>query len=78
MRKLIKFVLVSALILFVGVPAAFLLFVLCMAALGVALGITGAIVGLLFGVLKIALMIILPIAIVWWIATRLMAPERTY
>jgi hypothetical protein len=78
MRKFIKFVLVSALVLFVGVPAAFLVFVLGMAALGVTLGIAGAIVGLMFAALKIALMIILPIALIWWVARRLMAPERTY
>lgn len=78
MRKLIKFVLVSALVLFVGVPVAFLVFVLGMAAIGVTLGIAGAIVGMVFAVLKVALMIILPIAIIWWVASRLMAPERTY
>jgi hypothetical protein len=78
MRKLVKFVLVSALVLFVGVPVAFLVFVLGMAALGVTLGIAGAIVGLMFAALKIALMIILPILLVWWVAKRLMAPERTY
>jgi hypothetical protein len=78
MRKFIKFLFVSALVLFVGVPAAFLIFVLGMAALGVTLGIAGAIVGMIFTVLKIALMIVLPIAIVWWVAKRLLAPERTY
>jgi hypothetical protein len=78
MRKFIKFVLVSALVLFVGVPVAFLIFVLGMAALGVTLGIAGAIVGLMLAALKIALMVILPIAIIWWVARRLMAPERTY
>jgi len=78
MRKFIKFVVVSALVLFVGVPVAFLVFVLGMAALGVTLGIAGAIIGLMLAALKIALMIILPIAIVWWVAKRLMAPERTY
>lgn len=78
MRKFIKFVLVSALVLFVGVPVAFLIFVLGMAALGVTLGIAGAIVGLMLAALKIALMIILPIALIWWVAKRLMAPERTY
>ena len=35
MRKFVKFLLVSALVLFVGVPVAFLCFVLGMAALGV-------------------------------------------
>ena len=78
MRKFIKFVLVSVLVLCVGVPLAFLVFVLGMAALGVTLGIAGAIVGLALGALKMALMIILPIAIIWWVAKRLMAPERTY
>jgi hypothetical protein len=56
----------------------FLVFVLGMAALGVAIGIGGAIIGLMFTVLKIALMVILPIVIVLWIARRLFAPERTY
>ena len=78
MRKFIKFVLLSVLVLCVGVPVAFLVFVLGMAALGVTLGIAGAIVGMMFAVLKIALMIILPIALIWWVARRLMAPERTY
>ena len=78
MRKFLKFLVVSALVLFVGVPVAFLVFVLGMAALGVTLGIAGAIVGLMFAALKIALMIILPILLVWWVVKRLMAPQRTY
>jgi len=78
MRKLVKFVVVSLLVLCVGVPVVFLVFVLGMAALGVTLGIAGAIVGLMFAALKIALMVILPIALVWWVVKRLMAPERTY
>ena len=78
MRKFIKFIVVSALVLFIGVPVAFLVFVLGMAALGVTLGIAGAIIGLMFAALKIALMVILPIALVWWVFKRLLAPERTY
>jgi len=78
MRKFFKFILVSALVLLVGVPVAFLVFVLGMAALGVTLGVAGAIIGLMFAALKIALMVILPILIVWWVVKRLMAPERTY
>ena len=78
MRKFLKFVVIAALVLCVGVPVAFLVFVLGMAALGVTLGIAGAIVGLMFAALKIALMVILPIVIVWWVVKRLMAPERTY
>ena len=78
MRKFLKFLLVSVPVLCVGVPLAFLVFVLGMAALGVTLGIAGAIVGLALAALKMALMIILPIALIWWVAKRLMAPERTY
>lgn len=78
MRKFLKFVVVSVLVVCVGLPLAFLVFVLGMAALGVTLGIAGAIVGLALAALKMALMIILPIALVWWVAKRLMAPERTY
>jgi hypothetical protein len=78
MRKLLKFLLVSALVLFVGVPAAFLVFVLGMAAIGVTLGIAGAIVGLMFAALKIALMVLVPVLLIWWVAKRLTAPERTY
>jgi hypothetical protein len=78
MRKFIKVAFISALVLFVGVPVAFLVFVLGMAAIGVTLGIAGAIIGLMFSALKIALMVILPILVVWWVVKRLMAPERTY
>ena len=78
MRKFLKFVVVSVLVVCVGLPLAFLVFVLGMAALGVTLGIAGAIVGLALAALKMALMIILPIALIWWVAKRLMAPERTY
>lgn len=78
MRKLLKFIVVSALVVFIGLPAAFLVFVLGMAALGVTLGIAGAIVGLVLSALKIALMVVLPIALIWWVAKRLTAPERTY
>jgi hypothetical protein len=78
MRKFIKFLVVSVLVLCVGLPLAFLVFVFGMAALGVTLGIAGAIIGLVIGALKMALMIILPIALIWWVAKRLMAPERTY
>ena len=78
MRKFLKFLVVAVLVVCVGLPLAFLVFVLGMAALGVTLGIAGAIVGLALAALKMALMIILPIALVWWVAKRLMAPEPTY
>jgi hypothetical protein len=78
MRKFLKFALVSALVLFIGVPGAFVLFVMVMAMLGIAVGIGSAILGLIFTVLKFALMILLPIALIYWVAKRLLAPERTY
>lgn len=78
MRKLLKLILVSALVLFVGVPALFLLFVFGMAALGVVLGIGGAIVGMMLAVLKVTLIVVLPIAIIWWVTKQLTKPERTY
>ena len=78
MRKFIKVMLVSALVLFIGVPVAFVLFVMVMAMFGVAIGIGSAILGLIFTVLKFALMIILPLALLVWVAKRLLAPERTY
>jgi hypothetical protein len=78
MRKFLKFVLVSALVLFVGVPVAFVCFVLLMTMLGVAVGIGGALLGLAFTIIKFALMIILPIALLVWVGKKLLAPERTY
>lgn len=45
---------------------------------GIAVGIGGAILGLLFTVIKFALMIIIPLALLVWVAKRLLAPERTY
>ena len=78
MRKFLKFALLSALVVCVGLPVAFALFVAAMAMFGIVIGIGGAIVGLILAVLKIALMIVLPIAIIWFVAKRLLAPERTY
>ena len=78
MRKLLKFLLVSALVLFIGVPVVFVLFVMVMAMFGVAIGIGSAILGLIFTGIKLALLIILPIALLVWVAKRLTAPERTY
>lgn len=78
MRKFLKVLLISALVLFIGVPVAFVLFVMIMAMFGVAIGIGSAILGMIFTVLKFALMIFLPIALLVWVAKRLLARERTY
>ena len=78
MRKFLKVLLISALVLFIGVPVAFVLFVMVMAMFGVAIGIGSAILGMIFTVLKFALMIFLPIVLLVWVAKRLLAPERTY
>lgn len=78
MRKLIRFLVVSALVLFVGIPLAFAAMVLGLTALGIAAGIGGAILGLLFTVVKVALMVILPVALLWWLATRMFSRERSW
>ena len=51
MRKFLKVLLISALVLFIGVPVAFVLFVMVMAMFGVAIGIGSAILGMIFTVL---------------------------
>jgi len=78
MRKTLKLVLYAALILFVGLPAAFVLVVAGMAIFGVVVGVGFGILGLVLTALKFALMVILPIALLVWVAKRLMAPDRSY
>jgi hypothetical protein len=69
--RLVRIVLWSAFILCVGLPAAFLLFVFGMAAFGVVIGLGMALVGMMIAVLKIALMVILPIALLIWVFNRM-------
>ena len=78
MRKTLKDLFYSALIVFVGLPVAFALFVAAMAMFGVVIGIGFSILGLVLTALKFALMVVLPIALLVWVAKRLLAPERTY
>ena len=52
--------------------------VVLLGALGIAVGIGGAVLGLLFTIIKLALMIVLPILLLWWIATRMFSRQRTY
>jgi hypothetical protein len=77
MRKTLKVLFYSALIVFVGLPVAFALFVAAMAMFGVVIGIGFSILGLVLTALKFALMVVLPIALLVWVAKRLLAPERT-
>jgi hypothetical protein len=74
--RIVKFLLWSVFILCVGLPAVFLLFVLGMAAFGIVFGVLTALVGMMVAVLKIALMVILPIALLVWIFNRVTARER--
>lgn len=78
MRKTLKFIFYSALILFVGLPVAFVLFVAAMSIFGVVVGVGFGILGLILSALKFALMVALPIVLLVWVAKRLMAPDRTY
>ena len=78
MRKTLKIILYSALILFVGLPVAFVLFVAGMSIFGVVVGVGFGILGLILTALKFALMVVLPIALLIWVAKRLLSPDRTY
>ena len=78
MRKTLKFIFYSALIPFVGLPVAFVLFVAAMSIFGVVVGVGFGILGLILSALKFALMIVLPVVLLVWVAKRLMAPDRTY
>jgi hypothetical protein len=78
MRKTLKLILYSALILFVGLPVAFVLFVAAMSIFGVVVGVGFGILGLILTALKFALILILPIALLVWIVKRILAPDRTY
>ena len=78
MRKTLKIILYSALILFVGLPVAFVLFVAAMAVFGVVVGVGFSILALILKVLKIVLLVVLPLVLLVWVAKRLMAPDRTY
>jgi hypothetical protein len=78
MRNTLKFLLYAALILFVGVPVGFALFVVAASLFGVVVGVGLGIVGLILTALKFALMVILPIALLVWLARRMLGSERTY
>src|SRR5690348_11043414 len=73
MRKALKLIFYSALILFVGLPAAFVLFVAGMSIFSVVVGVGFGILGLILTALKFALVVVLPIALLVWVAKRLMA-----
>ena len=76
--RAIRFVVLSALFLFIGLPLLFVLLVMGLATFGVVFGIGMAIVGMLLAFVKIAVMIILPIAIVVWLFNRMTAPSRVH
>lgn len=76
--RTLKFLFLAALFVFVGIPCLFVLFVMGMAMFGVVLGVGMAIVGIMLAVIKMALMIILPVALVVWLFRRATAPDRVY
>lgn len=76
--RALKFLLLSALFVFVGIPCLFVLFVMGMAMFGVVFGLGMAVVGIMLAVIKMALMIILPIALVVWLFKRVTARDRVY
>ena len=78
MRKFLKFAALFVLLFCVALPAAFILFVLGMAAFGVVIGIGAWVVGMMLTVLKLSLIVLLPLALLWWVAKRVLSPERSY
>lgn len=76
--RLLKFLLLSALILFVGIPCLAVLFVAGMAMFGVVFGLGLAMVGMLLAVVKVALIIIVSLAIVVWLIRRMTGLGRVY
>jgi hypothetical protein len=78
MRKFLKFAALFVLIFCVALPAAFILFVLGMAAFGVVIGIGAWIVGMMLTVLKLSLIVLVPLAVLWCVAKRMLSPERSY
>ena len=76
--RVIRFLLWSVLFLCVGLPLLFLCFVFGMAAFGVVIGVGMAMAGMMISILKLALMIILPVALVVWLAKRMSKPSRVY
>ena len=69
--RALKLVVLTGLFLFVGLPLLCVLFVLGMAMFGVVFGLGMAMVGMLLAVVKIALMVIIPVAIVVWLFNRM-------
>ena len=76
--RALKFLLLSALFVFVGIPCLFVLFVMGMAMFGVVFGLGMAVVGIMLAVIKMALMIILPVALVVWLFKRATVSDRVY
>ena len=76
--RTLKFLFLSALFVFVGIPCVFVLFVMGMALFGVVFGVGMALIGIMLAVIKMALMIILPVALVVWLFRRATAPDRVY
>lgn len=76
--RALRFILLSALFIFVGLPCLFVLFVMGMAAFGVVFGLGMAVVGMLLAVVKMALFVIVPIAILAWLFSRMTRSERVH
>ncbi len=76
--RALRFLILSALFLCVGLPLLFVLFVTGMALFGVVFGLGMALVGVLLGFVKIALMVILPVALVVWLFNRSSERHRVH
>ncbi len=69
--RALRFLLLSALFIFVGIPCLFVLFILALSMFGVVFGIGAAIMGAMFMVLKLALIVIIPLAVIVFVMRAL-------
>lgn len=76
--RTLRFLVLAALFVCVGLPLLFVLFVMGMATFGVVFGLGMALVGGLLSLVKIALMVILPIALVIWLFNRSTERHRVH
>ena len=76
--RALRFLILSALFICVGLPLLFVLFVMGMATFGIVFGLGMAAVGMLLGLVKIALMVIVPIAIVAWLFNLMTHRDRAH
>ncbi|MEP6620180.1 MAG: hypothetical protein ABJE47_12735 [bacterium] len=76
--RTLRFLMLSALFVFVGLPLLCVLFVLGMTMFGVVFGLGMAMIGIMLAVVKVALMVIIPVALCVWLFNRMSESSRVH